>query len=201
MGAGWSDAAVLALAAGTGFLVGAINPATLIAKARGIDLASSGSGNPGATNAGRVLGRRTGVLVGVLDVLKGLVPTLVFGLVGPGAAETAGFFAVLGHIFSPFLRGHGGKGVATTLGAILGVQAVWLLAVLPAFALGYLVTRRVGIGSVLGALALIACGLWWAGSTDQRIFALALGVLILIRHQGNVVQGWRDLRAARPSQG
>jgi glycerol-3-phosphate acyltransferase PlsY len=184
--------AILLLAAVVGFLVGSINPATIIARARDVDLASAGSGNPGATNAGRVLGRRTGILVGVLDVLKGLVPVLLFGLAGQGAAETAGFFAVLGHIFSPFLRGHGGKGVATTLGVILGVQAMWLLAVLPAFALGYLVTRRVGLGSVLGALALVACGVWWSDAPDQAVFGVALGILILVRHRDNIADAWRD---------
>ncbi len=69
-----SLALLLAAAAVAGYLVGAVSPATLLARRRGIDLASSGSGNPGATNAGRVLGRRTGLVVGLLDVAKGALP-------------------------------------------------------------------------------------------------------------------------------
>ena len=128
---------VLAWAGGVlaAFLVGSLNPATMIARLLGKDLASSGSGNPGATNAGRVLGRKWGVVVGVLDVLKGLVPTLVAGhLFGAHAAYAVGIAAVLGHIWSPFLKGRGGKGVATTLGAILGVHPWVALVVVVVFA-------------------------------------------------------------------
>ncbi len=104
------------------FLVGAVNPATLLARALGRDLRASGSGNPGATNAGRVLGRKWGVLVLLLDVLKAYLPTLlVLRTIGLAAALLAGLAVVLGHVFSPFLRGRGGKGVACALGAILAI--------------------------------------------------------------------------------
>ena len=147
---------VLAWAGGVlaAFLVGSLNPATMIARLLGKDLASSGSGNPGATNAGRVLGRKWGVVVGVLDVLKGLVPTLVAGhLFGAHAAYAVGIAAVLGHIWSPFLKGRGGKGVATTLGAILGVHPWFALVVVVVFAVAVLLTRWVAAGSIFGALA------------------------------------------------
>ena len=111
-----------------GFFVGAVSPATIIAKARHVDL-RQGSGNPGATNAGRVLGVRWGVAVGLLDVLKGLVPTLLALWLGDRlTAYAVGLACVLGHVLSPFLRGRGGKGVATSMGAVL--------AVFPWFALG-----------------------------------------------------------------
>ena len=113
------------LAAVCGYALGSINPAVLIARVFGKDLRQVGSGNPGATNVGRALGPKWGVLVGFLDILKGLVPALVFGmLAGEIAGEIAGLAAVLGHITSPFLKGRGGKGVSTTLGAILGVHMV-----------------------------------------------------------------------------
>ena len=121
----WTVEGVLqgAVAAVLAFLLGAVNPATILARVLGKDLTHSGSGNPGATNAGRVLGVRWGVVVGVLDVLKGLVPVVVaHELLGPVVALVVGLAVVLGHIWSPFLRGHGGKGVATSLGAILAVQ-------------------------------------------------------------------------------
>ncbi|MDQ1586073.1 MAG: acyl phosphate:glycerol-3-phosphate acyltransferase, partial [Actinomycetota bacterium] len=90
------SALAVAAAAVVGYLLGAVSPAALIARARGIDLRGEGSGNPGATNVGRVLGLRWGVLVGVLDVLKGFVPAvLVFTVFGDGAGEVAGAAAVV----------------------------------------------------------------------------------------------------------
>ncbi|MEI8081764.1 MAG: glycerol-3-phosphate acyltransferase, partial [Actinomycetes bacterium] len=74
----------LLVAAVVGYFLGSINPASIIAKARGIDLSQLGSGNPGATNAGRVMGRGTGIFVGAFDVLKGFMPVLLFSIfVGP----------------------------------------------------------------------------------------------------------------------
>lgn len=95
-----------------GYLVGALSPATLLARARGVDLRSVGSGNPGAANAGRALGRRTGVVVALLDIAKGALPAAGFALLDHRAGLLAGVAAVLGHVSSPFLRGRGGKGVA-----------------------------------------------------------------------------------------
>lgn len=184
------------LAVVVGYLVGAINPAAILARALGVDLRTVGSGNPGATNAARALGTRWGVLVGLLDVLKGFVPAVLFGaLVGQAAGELAGLAAVLGHITSPFLKGRGGKGVATTLGAILGVQPLLAIPVLLAFGVGVALTRRVGIGAVAGAVALIVSGIvgWAIGWTDAADlwFAVALGLLVLVRHQGNIRRAWQ----------
>jgi glycerol-3-phosphate acyltransferase PlsY len=176
----------LVLAAVVGFAVGSINPATLIASARGVNLREVGSGNPGATNTARALGKGTGVLVGVFDILKGLLPALAFSPWGPAAAGMAGLFAVLGHIFSPFLRGRGGKGVATTLGAVLGVQPVWAIPMLVAFGITVAITRRMGLGAVAGAVALIVIGLWWAEPWENQVFAITLGVVVIIRHESNL---------------
>ncbi|MGZ6792990.1 MAG: glycerol-3-phosphate acyltransferase, partial [Mycobacteriales bacterium] len=99
--------ATLILAALVGYFVGAVSPATLLARARGVDLRTVGSGNPGATNAGRALGRRAGLLVAVLDVAKGAVPAAAFGAADHRAGLVAGLAAVAGHITSPYLRGRG----------------------------------------------------------------------------------------------
>jgi glycerol-3-phosphate acyltransferase PlsY len=183
------------VAALVGYLVGAINPATIIARIFRVDLRSSGSGNPGATNVGRVLGPRWGIVVGVLDVLKGFVPAFAFGaLVGQTAGEVAGLAAVLGHITSPYLKGRGGKGVATTLGAILGVQPVLAIPVLMAFGVGVAVFHRVGLGAVLGAIVLFVSGVigYWTGWTDvtDMWFAVALSVIVLVRHERNLRDAW-----------
>lgn len=185
---------LLLLAAVVGYFVGAINPASIIAHMRGIDLHDVGSGNPGATNAGRVLGKRTGVIVAVLDILKGLLPALAFQFVGESAAEMAGFMAVVGHITSPFLKGRGGKGVATTLGAVLGAHPLWVPFVLIGFVIGYVVSRRMGIGAVGGAIVLIGCGIAAAPVWDDTIYGVALGLLVLARHSRNIAAAWRDRR-------
>ena len=182
------------LAAVCGYALGSINPAVLIARVFGKDLRQVGSGNPGATNVGRALGPKWGVLVGFLDILKGLVPALVFGmLAGEIAGEIAGLAAVLGHITSPFLKGRGGKGVSTTLGAILGVQPWFAIPVLAAFGIGVAVFHRVGIGAAIAAAVLAVTGVvyWrvgWADGSDA-VFAVVLAALVLGRH-------WRNLRQA-----
>lgn len=182
-----------------GYLLGAANPATLIAHARGVDLRASGSGNPGATNAGRVLGRRTGLVVGVLDVLKGVVPVLLFTwLAGPGVGELAGLAAVIGHITSPFLHGRGGKGVATTLGVLLAAQPLWLIPVLAVAGLAFLITRRMGLGSVAGSIALVATASIDRHDAELSAFGVALGLLILVRHQANLRQAWVSWRSRVP---
>jgi len=189
----WLSAAVV------GYALGAINPAAIIAKVFHVDLRSEGSGNPGATNVGRVLGPRWGVLVGALDILKGFLPAVVFGIIGgQTAGEVAGLAAVVGHITSPYLKGRGGKGVATTLGAILGVQPLLAIPVLIAFGIGVLIWHRVGLGAVLGAIALAISGVvgWWTGWTDEADmwFAVILAAIGLTRHQRNLREAWRQVR-------
>ena len=171
-----------------GYAIGAINPASIIARVRGTDLRTVGSGNPGATNAGRAFGWKIGVLVAVLDILKGLIPVLALTyLFGEVAGLIGGLAAVLGHISSPFLRGKGGKGVATSLGAVLGVHPVWALVVVLVFGAVFALTRRVGISSVAGALALVPCSLMWGDGAPDVVFAFLLTVIIVVRHRSNLV--------------
>ncbi len=193
-------ALLLALVVG-GYLLGSISPAAVLARRFGADLRGTGSGNPGATNAGRVLGPRWGVVVGVLDVLKGLLPSLAaVALVGRPGAYAVALATVLGHVSSPFLKGRGGKGVATSLGALLALAWWWLGAVVVVF-LGVLaVTRWVGGASTAAALALlpvclllspapgVAADLW------SRLFGCALVVIVLARHRTNLLLRVRQLR-------
>ena len=180
-----------AAAAAIGYVIGAINPATLLARPLGADLRQVGSGNPGATNAGRALGARWGVVIALLDIAKGFAPAFAFGALGGEiAGEIAGLAAVVGHITSPFLRGRGGKGVATTLGAILGVQPWFAIPVLIAFGIGVAVWRQVGLGAVLGAAVLAISGVvagirGWVDPSDA-VFAVALAAIVLSRHIGNL---------------
>jgi len=181
----------LVLAAVIGYAVGSVNPAAIFARVRGTDLREVGSGNPGATNAGRAFGWRVGVLVALLDMLKGFLPVIAFEAVGlPEAGLVAGVAAVLGHVTSPFLRGRGGKGVATSLGAILAVQPWWAVIALAVFGATFALTRRVGLASVAAALALVPAALWVHSTTAQVAFAVALAVVVVARHRRNLASAF-----------
>ena len=183
------EIAVGTLAAVVGYGIGSINPASIIARVRGTDLRAIGSGNPGATNAGRAFGWPIGVLVAVLDILKGYLPVLAFELLGaPVAAMVAGFAAILGHVTSPWLRGRGGKGVATSLGAVLAVQPLWAVPVLVVFVAVVAVTRRVGLASVSGALMLVPASILIHDRPAEVLFANAIAALIVVRHRRNLVE-------------
>ncbi len=181
--------AVVVMAAGAlvGYLIGAVNPASIIARVRGTDLRSIGSGNPGATNAGRAFGWKVGVLVGLLDVLKGFVPVQLLQWLGfHDAALVAGLAAVVGHITSPYLKGRGGKGVATSFGAVLPVQPPWAVPVLVVFGIAFAITRRIGLASVAGCLALVPTALLMHAPLPDVLFAAALTVLVVARHRRNL---------------
>ncbi|GAC1610403.1 MAG: glycerol-3-phosphate 1-O-acyltransferase PlsY [Mycobacteriales bacterium] len=176
---------IAAIAAVVGYAVGALSPATLIARRRGIDLRGVGSGNPGASNAGRALGRRTGVVVAVLDVVKGLGPCVGFGVIDHRAGLVAGVAAVLGHVTSPFLRGRGGKGVATALGAILGVHPLWALVVLAVWGVALGISRWIALASVLAAASVPVAALL---VRRDVIWAAVLALVVIVRHQANFLR-------------
>jgi acyl phosphate:glycerol-3-phosphate acyltransferase len=180
---------VLGLAVVLGFFVGAVNPATIVATVLHADL-RQGSGNPGATNVGRVLGLRWGVVVGVLDVFKGLVPTLLALWLGDRfTAYAVGLAAVLGHVLSPFLHGHGGKGVATSMGAALAVFPWFAIVMALVFGLMLWRTRSVA-GSSIVAAGLLALYAGLAPLPDPvaagRLWGVCIALLVIVRHHGNI---------------
>jgi len=171
-----------------GYLLGAVPFGVLVAKVAGRgDLREQGSGNIGATNVHRVLGRKAGAVTLACDVLKGAVPVwLARGLApSPGLAVAA---AVLGHVFPVYLRFRGGKAVATGFGVLM---ALHFPTALLTFGVWIAAARATGISAV-GALAAYA-GLplfaWWLGPRDDPWFlpfAAGLAALVLVRHTGNI---------------
>lgn len=169
-----SDAFYLVVLIVLGYLLGSVPVGFLIARARGVDIRRHGSGNIGATNVWRVMGWRTGALCFALDMLKGLVPTLMAtalatrgftrmpaptfkdldaALLNLGPLMVGGA-AMLGHIFPVWLKFKGGKGVATGFGALLGVWPVMTVAMIGALLVWLIatrITRMVGISSVIAA--------------------------------------------------
>ncbi len=179
---------MLLVAAVAGYAAGSVSPATWLARGRGVDLRSVGSGNPGAANAGRALGRRTGVVVAGLDSAKGLVPAAVFGLLDHRAGLVAGVAAVLGHVSSPLLRGRGGKGVATTFGVVVGTHPGWAPVLLLTWVLVLAATRWIALASVCAALALPVVA---AVLGQDVLWAAVLFAVVLVRHRSNFARGWR----------
>jgi glycerol-3-phosphate acyltransferase PlsY len=188
---------ILFLAAVVGYAVGSINPAAIVARAKGVDYRTVGSGNPGATNIGRALGRKTGIAVGALDIVKGFLPALVFRLATDdiGVAEVAGFAAVLGHVTSPFLKGRGGKGVATSAGAVLAIAPIWLVPAVLVLGVVFKISGRMGIASVSAGLTLIPASLIWHTETSEIVFACAMAGLVILRHQSNIRAALANRRA------
>jgi glycerol-3-phosphate acyltransferase PlsY len=177
------DPAVVVVA----FFVGAIPFGVLVSRTfYGTDIRGAGSGNIGAANALRTLGKRGAAAVLLLDALKGYAPALAaYALGGPVPAALAAFAAVLGHCFSPFLGGKGGKGVATLFGTLFALwwpaaaafALVWLAAVIAA---GY-----ASVGSMLATVA-TAPVLWFGLGRTGLLYGAVSAALIVWKHRENL---------------
>ena len=198
----WKTAVFVVLPA-IAYVIGSIPFGVMIARLHQVDLRKAGSGNVGATNVGRVVGRPWGYLCFVLDVAKGFVPVWVVGMalredgrpevVGQCLWLSVGLGAILGHVFSFWLKFKGGKGVATAMGVVVGVYPFLTYAGLAALAIWIAVTlisRYVSLGSVTAAIAFLPLfvvlnwppwDLWPLGT-----FAALMVGLILLRHRGNI---------------
>ncbi|MSQ90780.1 MAG: glycerol-3-phosphate 1-O-acyltransferase [Phycisphaerales bacterium] len=197
-----------------GFASGSIPFGLILGRAKGIDIREHGSKNIGATNVGRVLGRKFGFLCFALDALKGALPVLGvwFGLVAEHPEQTSlvgmlmplvGIAAILGHVYSPWVGFRGGKGVATSFGALL---AMWPLMTFPA--LGALVVwivvlklfRFVSLASMCAALSLplfLAVRAFWITDGNSHpvdavlpllIAVTALALLVIWKHRANITR-------------
>lgn len=159
------------------------------------DVREIGSGNIGAANTARAAGLPVGIGTALLDILKGLLPVLLARAAGfeGGALALVAVAAVLGHDFSLFLRFKGGKGVATTLGVVLGLAPGPALMGAAIFVVALLVTRYTSVAS-LSALVALPLLLAWAG--EPVPFVLAATVLLVLavgKHAGNLVRLWRGI--------
>jgi acyl phosphate:glycerol-3-phosphate acyltransferase len=172
-----------------GFALGSIPFGYLVGRvAYRTDIRERGSGNIGAMNALRSLGKRGAAIVLVLDAAKGFVPAYFalryYGDIGGSEAAAA---AILGHCFSPWLRFRGGKGVATSLGAIFALNAyAGVIAVLGWIA-GALTTGYSSVGSIFGSLlAPVALYLFTANALPQTLYGVLAFLLVLFTHRENI---------------
>ena len=192
------------------YLLGSIPTGFLAAKAKGIDIRAIGSGNIGATNAMRALGKPAAIFVLLLDVSKGFaacyfLPPLIHNWLAPHFSGlfvyfdkepvelqmryylVAGFFAVLGHNYTCWLKFKGGKGIATTAGIYLALAPWAVLVALIVFILAVLLTRYVSFGSISAAAALPVTV--WGMSPHNLplgIVTTALGALAIYKHKSNI---------------
>ncbi len=192
------------------YLLGSVPFALLLGLWRGVDIRTAGSRNIGATNLSRIAGRRWGMAAFVLDFLKGLLPVLLvrwmaapWPAVDGALSDSSGpriehvqmacaLSAILGHIFPIYLRFRGGKGVATSFGAITGLS--WMAALIAGIVWGavYAVTRTVSIASLVAAIAFPVATfvIHRAAPADVAvpldILTVAVAALIFIRHHSNI---------------
>ena len=173
-----------------GYFAGAIPFGVILAKCKGIDIREKGSGNIGATNVARVLGLGTGLIVLVLDALKGAAAVwLAMRLCGwEHIVSLTGFAAILGHCFSPFLGGKGGKGVATALGVFLAIAPSLAIVAVAVFLLVAGRTRIPALGSLTGIASATVYAFVTGMTFDISLLALATLVLLVYTHRGNLAR-------------
>ncbi len=185
------------------YLIGSIPIGFLVAKGKGIDIRKVGSGNIGATNVIRTLGKRVGMGVLFGDILKGWLAVAViaeaiyvfFGQpivdleVRPNYAALqimAGIAAILGHNFTCWLKFKGGKGVATTGGVLIAWMPVTFLGVIGVWAVVVFTTRYVSLGSIVAAIVLPFAAWQMNGRTDMIIISGVVGALVIYQHRSNI---------------
>ncbi len=190
----------------TGYLVGSINFAVLVAKSNGVNILIEGSGNPGATNVKRVLGKAAGNLVFCLDVFKGALGTFlplffIWGINNQWSGDTDVFNSaftvdtilitsfvatIIGHCYSIFLRFKGGKGVAATIGG-LAIILPWPIVIgLVVWVIAFYITRYVSVASMsLGISLPLGCFLT-GGTKSEIIFAAIIAVFNIWTHRDNI---------------
>ncbi len=175
----------------TAYLLGAIPFGFLIGRMKGIDIRLTGSGNIGATNVMRSVGKSWGILTLFLDALKGLLATVLIPMIVTTPPPfwlpiACGCAAVLGHSFPLYLKFKGGKGVATSAGVLIGIAPLPFLVGIAVFLLLLATFRYVSLGSIGAALAVpIAQILLYGPSTISTILAM-LALVIIWRHKSNI---------------
>ncbi len=178
------------------FLMGAIPFSVIIGKAFfGVDVRKSGSGNPGATNTLRVLGTKAGLAVLLLDTGKGIAAVQLFRLMHPinswsdtEMAVLPGACSILGHMYSPFLRFKGGKGVATSTGVLFALSPIIGLIITAIFALMLILKGYVSLASIVCAAIYPIIVYIFTGLHEpiHLIFACLLALMIIFKHRSNI---------------
>ncbi len=167
------------------YLIGNISPAIILGKLNGIDIKKEGSGNAGTTNVLRVLGGKAAIITLVIDILKGfLAVKLGFFLGGYTVGALCAVAVFCGHIWPCLYNFKGGKGVATAFGAILSINWILGLSVLAVVAVGVVLTQRMSVGSLMGAVAFPIIAFF----IEPGFVAMGcvMAIVVIIKHRANI---------------
>lgn len=192
-----SESVTIALAAVASYIIGATPFGYFAGRLKGIDIRQHGSGNIGATNVLRVLGKGIGIPVFLLDLLKGLIPVLVTRELADGsqaAAIASGLGSILGHMFTFWLGFRGGKGIATSAGVLFGLMWLPALIVIGVWIAVFFLTKYVAVASIAGSAVLpFACYFLCRGPEGERLgagplfwFTVVIALLAIFRHRSNI---------------
>ena len=179
------------------YLVGAIPSAVWVGRTfYGIDVREYGSGNAGATNTFRVLGKKPGIAVLIMDILKGFLAVKIAYLVGDYEPQSPEFIdfelalavcGLMGHIFPVYVGFRGGKGVATMLGILIGVHPEAALFCALVFMVSFTISRFVSLSSMLAGITFpVVIMVFYSTNSSINIFSLAVAIMILVTHQRNI---------------
>lgn len=182
------EAGILTALLAAAYLVGSIPTGLLLGKAYGIDVRKEGSGNIGATNLYRTVGRKVGVITLIGDCLKGLIPVLAvkYSTLPSDYAAWVGLAAFCGHVFSLFLKFKGGKGVATALGVFLALAPMAVAIAIAVFAAFMSAWRYVSLGSIAAAAVMPVAVALRGGGRSLVVVTLLIAVIVIIRHHENI---------------
>lgn len=177
----------------TAFLIGSFPTAYLVSRyAKGIDIRQHGSGNVGATNVFRVMGKKYGFFVFGIDFLKGAVAIFLTWLLWPDSAAHSvldvwiGLGSILGHVFSPFLRFKGGKGVATGAGVLLATFPIIFIYTLLTWVIIFALTRTVSISSIIAVFSTPLFAYLMKLDREAIFFFLLVALLFIWTHRSNI---------------
>ncbi|MHB8121157.1 MAG: glycerol-3-phosphate 1-O-acyltransferase PlsY [Desulfuromonadaceae bacterium] len=170
------------------YLTGSIPTGLLLGKAYGIDVRTEGSGNIGATNLYRTVGRKVGIITLVCDCLKGLFPVVLvtFSTLPPEFAAWVGLAAFCGHVFSVFLKFKGGKGVATALGVFLALAPLAVAIAIALFAVLMFIWRYVSLGSIAAAAVMPLAVFLLGESNSVTTVTVIIALIVIARHHENI---------------
>ena len=173
------------------FLIGSVPVAYLISKIfYAVDIRKHGSGNPGATNVWRTLGRKPGIITFIFDSLKGFLPVFVskkiFNEPSSLVPLIAGFLAIAGHIWTPFLKFKGGKGVATASGVFLGLAPLSTAICMAVFGSVLALTKYVALGSISAAISLPVLLFIFGESKPVKYISIVIAAIVIWRHKSNI---------------
>jgi glycerol-3-phosphate acyltransferase PlsY len=182
----------------TAYLLGSIPTSVWVGKAKfNVDVREHGSNNAGATNTFRVLGKKAGIFVLVVDICKGVLAVLLPYIVGFAEWKSdelihlqlvTGVLAVLGHVFPLFAGFNGGKGVATSLGVIIGIHPPAALICIGVFLLFFILSSFVSLGAILGAISFpLTINLIFSNDNiSLMIFSVLLASAVVLAHHKNI---------------